>query len=92
MCVNAAVSKRLPDDARADICQDLLLSILEGDVKLNDLTAAAQSATYRRNAMFSIYKNLSLDAPAHVELDGTVLTFIDIIPADYDPMLVRGHR
>jgi hypothetical protein len=35
--VNKAVAKGISDDAREDICQDILLAILEGEMEIDDL-------------------------------------------------------
>ena len=51
MSVNAVVPKRIPNDARADICQDLLLAILDGDLKLEDLIRAVKQAVQKRLEM-----------------------------------------
>lgn len=83
--VNAVVPKTFADHQRADICQDLLLAILEGESTIADLkngTAAAIKRYYKLHP--GKFGPVSLDAP----IPGTDgMKLIDTIadPATVDP-------
>jgi hypothetical protein len=87
--VNSAVPDRIPDEARADICQALLLSILEGDLKVENLSSAVRPAINKRYVMFSTLKTLSLDARIGHDEGGNAITLLDTIPSDYEPILAK---
>jgi len=93
MSVNAVVPKRIPNDARADICQELLLAILDGDLKLEDLIKAVKPAVQKRLEMFSRFKT-SLDQPIFGTDDGEgkPLTLLETIPHDYEPIYFKYMR
>lgn len=92
MTVNSAVSKRLPNDARADVCQDLLLAILEGDLNVCDLIPAVQPAIRRRQDMFSVFRTVSLDAPVGFDDAGRPVTLMETIPENYEPIIAKTLR
>lgn len=65
--VSALVSRAYPDFMRADVCQIVLLAILEGHTSLNDLRSSPEALrafvkSYRHN-QDAPYTTLSLDAP-----------------------------
>jgi hypothetical protein len=63
LAVNAAVPRGLPDFLRADICQDLIVAILSGDIKIEDLRGSVREYTGKILKMHPIkYGDLSLDA------------------------------
>lgn len=90
--VNAAVSRRLPDDARADVCQDLILSILEGDLSVGDLTPAVKKQIARRQADYSRLSVLSLDAIVGKDDAGRPITYLDKLSTDHDPVPLKYMR
>lgn len=65
LLVNGAVSKNIPPEARADICQDILVALLSGTVAKDQLTLAAKDYTRRYWKDFGRkFGALSLDQPA----------------------------
>lgn len=87
--VDAIVSKRIPEQDRADICQDLLVSILDGSIKMERLTDAVRPAI-NKNARMKTERtgtrHMSLDAPMYKEGDGDSIRLLDTIPSDYEPI------
>lgn len=64
LAVDALVPKGIPSDARADICQDMLVSILTGEITLANLQDTTPRFVKRiYQDMPSKYGHLSLDAP-----------------------------
>lgn len=62
--VDAVVPKALSDFARADICQDLMLALLEGTLKLRDLKSGAKAYLGSYYKMYpDKFGPISLDAP-----------------------------
>jgi len=62
--VDAAVSKTIPEIIRQDVCQDLILAVLEGEVAMEALAGSSEryvKAVFRRYP--TKYGPLSLDAP-----------------------------
>jgi hypothetical protein len=79
--VNKAVPRALPDFAREEICQDLLLQLLEGTLKREDLRDGTKETLKKYNREFpDKYGPLSLDAPIH-GTDG--LTIMDTLAYDH---------
>lgn len=78
--VNSVVPRTFPDHMRADICQDLLLSVLEGESTIEQLKAGTSSAVRKYYKLHpGKFGPISLDAP----IPGTEnLTLIDTIPSD----------
>lgn len=64
LAVEALVPKYLPTDTRADVCQDMIVSILTGEITLDNLRDATKPYIKRvfKDAP-SKYGHLSLDAP-----------------------------
>lgn len=61
--VNAAVPKWLPPDRRADICQDLIVGILSGEISIDALALPTKEMTKQVLKQFPTkYGDLSLDA------------------------------
>ncbi|MDB5611349.1 MAG: hypothetical protein JWP25_8249 [Bradyrhizobium sp.] len=52
MAVNSAVPKRASEDSRADICQDLILAVLEGAASMNNLSDGSASAIRKYNQLY----------------------------------------
>jgi transposase-like protein len=64
MAINAAVPHDIPEDRRADICQELAIAILIGDVDAGSLATAWQPVFHKIYKMHpTLYAPLSLDAP-----------------------------
>lgn len=64
MVVNEAVPKNLSEDYRQDICQDLLVALLEHQIEIADLKEATPEFIKRNYKFFPPkYRPLSLDAP-----------------------------
>ncbi len=62
--VHNAVPKYLPDWLRADICQDLIVAVLAGDVERDELKGSVKDFTRKVLKMHPMkYGDLSLDAP-----------------------------
>lgn len=77
MLVNNAVPKQLPDHIRADICQDLIVSILAGEIDADEIKANVKGFSRKVFEMHPMkYGHLSLDAPIG---DDTGRTLLDIL-------------
>lgn len=64
MWVSAAVPRSLPDHIRADICQDILLDILEGKIAIQELAQNVSAAIRRTRKRTEMpFGMISLDAP-----------------------------
>jgi len=64
LLVNNAVSKQLPPEIRSDICQDILVALLAGDIGIDDLQKAVKDYTKRFWKEFGRkFGALSLDQP-----------------------------
>lgn len=62
--VNAAVPKMLPDHIRADICQDLIVDILAGDISVEEIKHNVKDYSRKVIEMHPLkYGHLSLDSP-----------------------------
>lgn len=62
--VNNAVPKYLPSHLRADICQDLIVAILAGDIERSALRGSVKDYSRKVLKMHPLkYGDLSLDAP-----------------------------
>lgn len=63
--VNDLVDHKIPQDRRADICQDLIVGLLSGEFGMDELESRVKEAT---SAVFRLHPDkwapLSLDAPA----------------------------
>jgi hypothetical protein len=76
--VNKSVPKEIPEYAREDICQELLVAILSGEIERNLLADRAIIKGFISKTFKSISTwDLSLDAPLYGDDDRTLL---DIIP------------
>lgn len=78
MAVNAVVSRRIPEENRADICQDLIMSILEGKFSVDDVRDNPKKYIdgVRRASPWK-YEWVSLDAPLFGEGN---LTLAEVLP------------
>lgn len=62
--IDRVVPRSLPEFARGDICQDLMVALLEGSLKLSDLAKGAKSYLTEYRKMFpDKFGPLSIDAP-----------------------------
>jgi hypothetical protein len=78
VAVNNAVPKGLPDHIRADICQDLIVAILSGEMDKSELQGEVKGYTRKVLQMHPLkYGDLSLDAP----IGDTGMTLMDVLAA-----------
>jgi transposase-like protein len=62
--INEAVPRGIPEDRRADICQELAIAVLIGEVETPDLATSWQPMFHKVYAQHpTLYAPLSLDAP-----------------------------
>lgn len=62
--VSAAVPHNIPHDRRADICQELVLALLTGDIEISDLPTAVWKMFHKVYKLHpTIHGPISLDAP-----------------------------
>jgi len=62
--IHEAVSRGLPDDIRADLCQDLVVSVLSGDVSLENVREAIPLHLRTHRRMYADrWRLLSLETP-----------------------------
>lgn len=74
--INEAVPRSIPEDRRADICQELAISILIGDIETPDLPSAWEGAFRKVYKMHpTTWGPLSLDAP----MGDSDLTLLDTL-------------
>ncbi len=72
--VNEAVPKGIPDDIRADICQDILVALLDHQIEIHDLSLAVPEFIKRQYRLFPTkYAPLSLDVERGEEGEGFTL-------------------
>lgn len=71
--VSDAVSKSIPDQDRSDICQDLVVMILQRDIETSDLIKVVDTARRNHNRLFAD-SFISIDAPT-----GDGMTLGDIV-------------
>lgn len=79
LAVDKIVPKGLNADTRADVCQDLLVDIISGDLTLAELHAAVPVYIRRFFKRNSAWKHLSIDAP--IFGNGTC-TLADVLAAE----------
>lgn len=60
--VSDAVSKIIPDQDRCDICQDLIVMVLEKEIDISELVKVIEPVRKRHNAIF-MQHNMSIDMP-----------------------------
>ena len=83
--VNNAVPKGLPDFLRADICQDLIVGLLSGEISKDELKGKVKGYTRKVFEMHPMkYGHLSLDAPLYSDSDRTLA---DIISSDHEAIV-----
>lgn len=74
LIVNEAVPKGLPESHRADICQELLLALLEHQIEIDDLTNSIPEFIKRQYKLFPTkYRPFSLDKPLSDDNDFSLL-------------------
>ena len=62
--VNGLVPRGLPEQLRGDVCQEIILAVLSGELKQVDIPAEMQRFIRgQRKAQESSYMAISLDAP-----------------------------
>lgn len=81
--VHNAVPKHLDEDIRADVCQDVIVSIISGDYHHYQMSQAVRVCLKRHRAMYcDRWKTVSLDAPIYDKFGGeTKLTLKDFLKA-----------
>lgn len=83
--VNDAVPRTIADEIRSDICQELVASVLMGDINQEEIKAAVRSHLRRHYKMFPVkgYQTISLDAPLRSNgQGGQERRLIDVIDAE----------
>lgn len=84
LAVDRLVPKGLNPDTRADICQDMLVAVLSGDVSLEGLAGSRPKYIKEFFKMFPAkYGHLSLDSPLMYGGDAMDKTLGDTIAAEY---------
>lgn len=74
MLVNQAVPKFLPEHIRADICQDLIVGLLSGDISADEVKGSVKTYSRKVFEMHPLkYGHLSLDATFGDGNNGTLL-------------------
>lgn len=77
MKVNKAVPRGLPEQIRADICQDIICAVLMGEMKEDDLQGGLKSFIAQGKKMFADkWKFASLDAPIGGDDSRTLMEMI----------------
>lgn len=80
--VNEAVPKYLPYQIRADVCQELLLAILNNEITETDiLTCLPKYVSRVLNQQQDRWKEIPIDAPIHFQ-DGDAHTLADCMSAE----------
>lgn len=78
LAVDRAVGKRLAPEWRSDFCQDLLVSVLTGELSVDNLSEEIPNYLVRfKREMPSKYKQISLDALIYSEDGGRGMTYSD---------------
>lgn len=81
--INAAVPKNLPEQIRADLCQDLAVAVLCGEVAESDLQGEVPLYLKKAMKLFPTkYGPLSLDAPAPWAESGDMRTVGQMIDSN----------
>lgn len=71
LAVNEAVPRSLPEQVRAEVCQDIIVAILSGEMDLGDIRKKASEYTRKVFRLFpDRYGPLSLDEPPPWMRDG----------------------
>lgn len=84
LAVDRMVPKGLNPDTRADICQDMLVAVLSGEVSLDNLAGERPKYMKQFWKMFPAkYGHLSLDAPLMYGGDISDMTLGDMIAQEY---------
>lgn len=83
--VNQAVPKGWPDHVRADVCQDLIVAVLSGEIARGQVHDKAQrfiNQHFKKNPMYweGDRVRVSMDAP----IGDSDLTLHDVVPDTYD--------
>lgn len=80
LAVDDAVPKHLPEVWRQEVCQDLVLAVLDGEIRIADLQASAGEFVKRVWKQFPIkYGHLSLDQPAPWRMSDDPRTLGDLL-------------
>lgn len=83
--VNDAVPRSWPDYIRADVCQDIVVAILSGEISERDIALHTRSFIRRHFKMFPVkdFQTVSLDAPLRASNgDRTEKRLIDTIESE----------
>lgn len=95
MRVSAAVPKTMPEQVRADVCQDLILGVLAGDFTEADLTAQVSRyiRQHYKTVEFNRFRDFSFDQPVP-GTDGLRWDEVVAAPPEYEEaesMDINGH-
>lgn len=79
--VNEAVPRTLADGIRADVCQEIMVSVLTGAIAETEITSAVRAHLKNHYKQFPVkaYGVLSLDAPVYSDRD---LRLVDTLDAE----------
>lgn len=79
--VNEAVPRTLADGIRADVCQEIMVSVLTGEITETEIVSAVRSHLKKHFKQFPVktYGVLSLDAPLRSDSD---LRLVDALDAE----------
>ena len=83
--VNEAVPRTIADETRADICQEIVVSVLVGEITREQIKSAVQLHMRRHYKLFPTkgYQTVSLDAPIRSSgHDGQERLLIDLIDSE----------
>ena len=68
LAVNAVVPHGLPGDLRSDVCQDMLMAILEGELLATELRAKMSEYLKRARRRYAMpWGTVNIDAPLHAD-------------------------
>lgn len=91
LTVHQAVPHGLPMELRADICQDIVIAILNGELKETDIQVNLKNFIKKGYKNFgSNYGNISLDAPLSDDDERTRLDFVTSRSLSLEAMLCQN--
>lgn len=81
--VNSLVPKYLPEALRADVCQEMILAVLSGEVEASNLSGYVRQYIKEQGQFLPQYRReAALDAPMYFNGAGTSYTLLDVISMD----------
>jgi hypothetical protein len=80
--VNAVLPSSLPDQVRSDVAQDMMLAVLAGEIRENDLAKSVRRYIKKHHQAYdNRFNTVSLDQP----MPGTeTRRWAETIPSDHD--------